>query len=388
MKRHAEPTLRDLADSFKGVGIVGPRQSGKTTLVQNVFPDHPYVNLEEPDLRQFALDDPRRFLGQYPDGAVLDEVQRAPDLFSYLQGILDREQRPGRWILTGSQSFALAPGIRQSLAGRIGLIRLLPFSMGELAEGGVLPDDLDATLLGGGFPPIYDQDISPGRWLDAYAQTYVDRDVRELVQVRDVQAFRRFVRLCAARVGCQFNQSDLGDACGITQPTARSWFDLLETSFITFRLQPWHRNLGKRITKAPKLYFTDVGLSARLMGIRSEDQLAMHPARGQLFENLVVLESLKAAWNRGEETCGFYWRDHHGEEVDLVLERGERVLPIECKSGATIAADWDKVLRKWCSRLETDRPWVAHGGDQTQERETAMVGWRDLPDRLNAWFAG
>ena len=386
MKRQLETAFIQACTRFKGVAVIGPRQSGKTTLVRALCADRPYVSLEEPDIRDFACSDPRRFLAAYPDGAVLDEVQRVPDLLSYLQGILDAETRPGRWILTGSQSFALAPGIRQSLAGRVAILRLLPFSLGELQAAGALPPSLDAVLLTGGYPPIYDQGHEPGPWLDAYIQTYVDRDIRDLVNVRDLQLFRRFVRLCAARVGCQFNQSELGQAVGITQPTARAWFDCLETSFITLRLQSWHRNLGKRITKTPKLYFTDVGLAARLQGIRSAEQLALHPARGALFENLVVVEALKAAWHRGEDSCGWYWRDRSGTEIDLILERGEHVLPIECKSGATIASDWDTRLQQWSSGLTSDEPWLIYGGDTTQPRRTLTIAWRDMATRLGDWF--
>ncbi|MFH7326808.1 ATP-binding protein, partial [Desulfurivibrio sp. C05AmB] len=342
--RTAAALARELAGQFKVVAIIGPRQSGKTTMARAVFSSLPYVSLEAPDERDLAQADPRGFLARFPAGGVIDEAQRCPDIFSYIQGIVDAKKQPGQFILTGSQHFGLMQGLTQSLAGRIGFVQLLPFSAGELAAAGLLAAERETSLLRGGYPPIYDQPVDPARWLDAYITTYVERDVRQLLNVRDLGAFQLFTRLCAGSTGQLLNLSRIGTEVGIDQKTARAWLGVLESSFIVFRLQPHWQNFRKRITKAPKLYFYDSGLAARLLGIEEERQLLTHPLKGALFETWVVAELLKNLANRGRKNNLYFWRSHDGHEIDILAEKGTGLLPLEIKSGATLVDEWFKPL--------------------------------------------
>lgn len=371
--RQAEILARTIASEFKIVAIVGPRQAGKTTLARAVFADKPYVNLEEPDQRQFAQEDPRRFLESYTGGAVIDEAQRCPALFSYLQSAVDARPEKGQFVLTGSQHFNLLESISQSLAGRVGFLRLLPFSLEELQQGGWRPATLDELLFKGGYPPVYDLPAAPERWYNAYITTYVERDVRQLTNVRDLGAFQRFVALCAGYTGQLLNTSRIGADVGVTYNTVRAWLDILEASFVLFRLRPHHRNFRKRLVKSPKLYFYDTGLAARLLGIEEWRQLAMHPMRGALFENWVIVELLKQRSYRGKADNLFFWRNHVGEEVDVIADRGQRLLPVEIKAGATVASDWFGPLERWCERAgaAADDPWLVYGGTQRQKRRSA-----------------
>ena len=376
--RETESLVRTLAREFKVVAIVGPRQAGKTTLVKAVFAAKPYASMEDPDQLQFAQEDPRGFLAQYPSGAVLDEAQRCPELFSYLQGVVDRNRDAGQFVLTGSQHFGLVQRITQSLAGRVGFVNLLPFSAPELLAGGWLPASLDAVLLHGGYPPVFDMPASPERWYSAYLATYIERDVRQLRNVRDLAAFQRVLRRCAGSVGQLADLTRLGNDAGVD---LRAWLGVLEASFILFRLQPHHRNFRKRLVKTAKLYFYDVGVAARLIGIESAGQMSTHPLRGALFENWVIVEYLKRRLNAGKESNLFFWRSHGGLEVDLVLEQGQALTPVEIKSGATVSSDWLRPLRRW-RELAGDtagRPVIVYGGDQPQQRSDAdIVPWRQL----------
>lgn len=379
--RQSAELAKKLAGEFKLVAVVGPRQSGKTTLSRSVFADKQYVSLEEPDNLQFAREDPRRFLEQYPDGAVIDEAQRCPDLFSYLQGIVDERKTPGQFILTGSQHFGLMESITQSLAGRVGFLRLLPFSFGELQSADKAPDSVELMLFKGGYPPLYDQPVVPERWLDAYITTYVERDVRQLINVRDLSTFQLFLRLCAANVGQMLNASRLGGDVGIDQKTVRAWIGLLEGSFIAFRLQPHFRNFRKRLVKTPKLYFYDPALAARLLGIESPVQLVTHPQRGALFENWVIVEMLKGRGNRGKADNLFFWRSHIGHEIDVIADRGDLLLPIEIKSGATIASDWFVNLQKWLDLAASvaGKPTLVYGGRVRQSRKGIdVLPWNEI----------
>jgi predicted AAA+ superfamily ATPase len=381
IRRDAAETLGRMAKGFPVVAITGPRQAGKTTLARQVFADKPYVTLEDPEEREFALSDPRRFLAQFPEGAILDEVQRCPDLLSYLQGVVDKRRRMGAFVLTGSQQFGLLSGITQSLAGRVGLVQLLPFSIAELKSARKLPADPDRLLLQGGYPPIYDRQLSPADWFPNYVNTYIERDVRQVLAVRDLTLFQRFLRLCAARTGQLLNLSSLGADCGISHATAREWLAVLEASYVLMLLRPYHNNFGKRLVKAPKLYFLDVGLAAWLLGIRDAAALGIHAQRGALFETWVVSEFVKQGFNAGETPELFFWRDSAGNEVDLVYETPDGLQGVEIKSGATFAPDWLGGLKKWQS-LPGNRackPWLVYGGSKTQSRETVeLVGWRGL----------
>ena len=377
--REAAPLARTLAREFKIVAIIGPRQAGKTTLARAVFAAKPYASLEDPDLLSFAQEDPRRFLALYPGGAVIDEAQRCPELFSYLQGVVDRRPEPGQFVLTGSQHFGLVQRITQSLAGRVGFVNLLPFSAGELQAGGWLSDSLDETLLRGGYPPIFDMPAAPERWYNAYLVTYAERDVRQLRNVQDLATFQRMLRLCAGAVGQLADLTRIGNDAGVDQKTVRAWLNVLEASFILFRLPPHERNFRKRLVRTPKLYFYDTGLAARLIGIESAAQLSAHPLRGALFENWVITEFLKGRWNAGRQSNLSFWRSHGGLEIDLLLEQGQVLAPVEVKSGATVSRDWFKPLRRW-RELAGDtagRAAIVYGGDQAQQRSDAeVVPWR------------
>lgn len=345
--RVAAKTLARLAKSYPVVAITGPRQSGKTTLARSSFANKPYVSLEDPDQREFAANDPRGFLGKYPDGAVLDEVQRSPELFSYLQRIVDERRLAGMFVLTGSQQFGLLAKISQSLAGRIGFLHLLPFSLGELKRARRAPRRIELLLFRGLYPPLYDRRHDPLVWYANYVQTYLERDVRQLINVRELGAFQRFVRMCAARTGQLLNLSSLANDCGITHNTAKAWVSVLEASYIVFLLQPYHRNLNKRLVKTPKLYFYDSGLASWLLGIQTMEQLATHSMRGALFETWVIGELLKKRYNQALPADIYFWRDRAGNEVDVLCEEGGRVSPVEIKSGQTITEEHLAGLRRW-----------------------------------------
>ncbi|MBM3342069.1 MAG: ATP-binding protein [Betaproteobacteria bacterium] len=382
--RHAAPALRKLARGFPIVAITGPRQSGKTTLARETFPQKPYVSLEDPDERAFAASDARGFLARFPRGAILDEVQRAPALFSYLQTIVDSHPVAGRFVLTGSQQFGLVGNITQTLAGRVGLIQLLPFSLGELPAAHA-KQSLPAALWRGLYPPLFSRRVDPAQWYANYNMTYVERDVRQIAAVSNLTRFQRFLKMCAARCGQILNLSSLGADCGISHVTARAWLTVLEAGYIVFLLQPYHANFGKRLIKSPKLYFYDTGLASYLLDIRNATQMETHAARGGLFESLIVAEWLKHRYNQGLAANAYFWRDNVGDEIDLVVEDGRKLRALEIKSGATIASDWTRTLAKWTGWAGTRgvAPAVVYGGHQSMQRQgTQYVAWRDWPKIL------
>jgi len=378
--RDVEATIHSLLRGFPIVTITGPRQSGKTTLARAVFDHKPYLSLEDPDVRQMALDDPRGFLGRLPDGAVLDEVQRAPELLSYLQTRVDADGRMGLFLLTGSQQFGLMSGITQSLAGRTAFIELLPFSIHELVRADLEPADLDTMLFTGGYPPLYDRGLSPRTWLSAYVTAYVERDVRQVLKIQDLDAFQRFVRLCAGRSGQILNLSSLATDCGITHNTAKAWISVLEASYILFQLRPHHANFSKRLVKSPKLYFYDVGLLCRLLGIQEPSQLATHPLRGSIFETFIVSELVKTRFNKGESPGLYFWRDSNGNEIDVIAETGTKLTPIEIKSGQTLNRDFFTGLKRWTT-LAGDTavsPTLIYGGTGKRVHKGVNVyGWEE-----------
>lgn len=378
-QRELQRVLERFSKSFPVVAITGARQSGKTTLARAFFPGLDYVSLEDPIELSFATEDPRGFLARFAKGAIFDEAQRWPDLFSYLQGIVDEDRKPGRFVLTGSQQFGLMAGITQSLAGRVGMTRLLPLSLSEIPEERV--GSLDEMILKGGYPALYSGSVDPGDWLASYVATYVERDVRQVLEVRDLSVFQWFLRLCAGRTGQLLNLNSLAGEAGISHSTARAWMSVLESSDIVYLLPPYHRNFGKRLVKTPKLYFLDVGLASWLLGIRSAEVLSMHPSRGALFETLVVSEFLKGRFNQGKPADLYFWRDNGGLEADLLFEKEGRLQMVEIKSGQTVTSDYIRAAQR-SIRFAPDEalaPWLIHGGGESYERNGVQVmGWKAL----------
>ncbi len=386
LDRDAGQTIRTLLRGFPIVTLTGPRQSGKTTLAKALFKNRPYASLEDPDIRLAATDDPRSFMERFPDGAVLDEVQRCPDILSYLQTMVDADGRMGRYILTGSQQFGLMSGITQSLAGRTAFVELLPFSIPELAHAGKLPPSVDIMLLKGCYPPLYDRDVPPSAWFAAYVTAYVERDVRQLLKIQELETFQRFVRLCAGRTAQLLNLSSLAAECGITHNTAKSWISVLEASYLVFLLRPHHTDFNKRLVKMPKLYFYDVGLVSWLLGIRTPEQMETHPLRGNIFETFIVSELIKSRFNQGERPVFSFWRDSNGNEVDLIVERDDKLMPIEIKSGKTLSRDSFAGLEKWRA-LAGDMglmPSLIYGGSEAyQQKGIRVLGWQQSGELLS-----
>jgi len=366
-----------LATKFQVIMLTGPRQSGKTTLVRATYPNLPYVSLEDPDIRQIALTDPRGFLSNYPTGAILDEIQNTPELFSYIQRIVD-ENRQIHFILTGSSNFLLMEKISQTLAGRTAVLHLLPFSLKELEP---LTEPYENLIFKGLYPRIYDRNISPTDFYPAYIQTYVDRDVRLIKNIGDINSFIQFTQLCAGRIGQPLNYASLASDAGISPNTAKSWLSVLESSYILYRLQPYHRNFNKRLVKSAKLYFVDTGVACSLLGIKEQGQVQLHYMKGLLFENLVLNEFIKRNFNRGENHQPYFWQDHQGKEIDCVLVNGDKVTAIEIKSGKTISASYFDNLNCWRSlaSLPEYQGYVVYGGEQSMQTHAGeLMSWRDL----------
>lgn len=381
--RNLAPKLIEAARKFPSITLTGPRQSGKTTLCKSLFPRHPYSSLEAPDVRAFATEDPRGFLAQFPKGCIIDEVQRAPDLLSYLQGIIDEDPAPGRWILTGSQNFSLLKSVGQSLAGRTAVYNLFPLVREEITRFDKYPGNLEETLFAGGYPRIFDLDLDPVDWFRSYVTTYIERDVRTISNVANIATFQRFVQLCAGRTAQLLNYSSLANDCGISQPSAKAWLNILETSFIVFRLPPFHSNLRKRLVKMPKLHFYDTGLVCWLLGIRTPEQLRSHPLRGPIFETWAISEMKKHRSNRGETGGLSFYRDRNGAEGDLIIESPSRITLVDAKSTATASSSLFSGVRRVRRHLtELPRPCdtiIVYGGDQLQKRTDGdVVPWYKL----------
>ena len=373
IERDITPRLTRLFQQYPFVTVTGPRQSGKTTLCRAAFPGLAYANLEAPDQREFAESDPRSFLEQFDEGAILDEIQHVPALLSYLQMLADEKRRNGLFVLTGSEQFRLSDAISQSLAGRTALLKLLPFSLAERQRAGA-SDTLNDILFSGFYPRIHDQGLDPRQALGDYFETYVERDVRRIGEIRNLSSFRLFVRLCAGRVGQLANLSSLGADAGVSHTTARGWLTVLEASYIVFQLPPFHANIRKRLIRSPKLYFYDVGLASYLLGIEHADQLATHPLRGALFENVVVAEALKHRFNRGEQPNLSFFRDARGLECDLFYQTGRGIGAIEIKSGSTIASDYFHALDRVAGLIpDISSKAVVYGGTARQSRSDCEV---------------
>jgi predicted AAA+ superfamily ATPase len=378
--RTLEEKLRQLMRLYPVVSVTGPRQSGKTTLIRNTFSHLPYVNLENPDNRALALNDPRLFLSNYPQGAVLDEIQRTPLLFSYIQGIVDENEQV-KFVLSGSQNFLLSEQISQSLAGRVGILQLLPFSMLELKSANLLSDSYEEVAVRGFYPRIFDKGIPAEDFYPNYMRTYVERDVRQLTQVGNLTTFSTFVKLCAGRVGQLLNMSELSNDAGIAVNTVKSWLNILEASYIVFRLYPHYKNFSKRLIKMPKLYFYDTGLLSYLLTINTPQDLFVHFARGAIFENLIITELIKNAYHRGNAPQLYFWRDHRGREIDLIVEKGQQLIPVEIKSGVTKTMDYFRNLSYWneLSGNAPDVSYVVYGGSETlNTKQGRLISWQSF----------
>lgn len=380
--RIIEEQIIELAKKFPVIAILGPRQSGKTTLVKKVFKDFAYTNLENFNQRELAQSDPVYFLKSYKKngGLIIDEAQHAPALFSHLQLEVDEKEREGKFILTGSQNFLMNEKITQTLAGRVAMLDLLPLSIEELNNAGKLSKDLNTSLFNGGYPRIYEKDIHPLDWYPNYIRTYVERDVRQMKNVNDLSTFQRFLKLCAGRIGQIINFSDLGRDCGISYQTAKSWISILEASFIIFMLPPFYKSYSKRLIKSKKLYFYDTGLACSLLNVETSEQLINHYLRGGLFESYIISELIKMRVNQGKQPNCYFWRDSKGHEVDCIIEAAGKLTPIEIKSAETIKKDFFKGLTYWrdVSKIETDL-YLIYGGDDSQiRREGKVLGWNSL----------
>jgi predicted AAA+ superfamily ATPase len=366
--RILQKKLEELANDYPIVTVLGPRQSGKTTLVKETFKQKAYINLEDLEVRALAVEDPKQLLKRYPEGAILDEIQRVPSLLSYIQVLVDEKQINGLYILTGSHQFLLYQAVNQSLAGRTALLNLLPMSIEECKQAEIGLDTED-YLFKGFYPRVYKNSLDPVIAYRSYIQTYIERDVRDLIAIKDLHQFQNFLKLCASRIGQILNMESLGNELGISNPTIKSWLSILEASFVIVRLQPYFENFGKRVIKSPKLYFVDVGIASNLLGIESKQQLERDPLRGHLFENLAVMEVIKARLNRGLDPHMYFYRDSNQNEIDIVLKKGNSLIPIEIKASSTFNAGYLQRL-KYFKSLVGERcivGYVVYNGENEQK---------------------
>ncbi len=381
LQRHLALAITEQRDKFPVIAVTGPRQSGKTTLLKNIFKDYTYISLEDPDNRSFAQDDPVGFLKKYNDKIILDEAQQVPLLFSYIQTIVDASQKMGQFILSGSQNFQLLNNITQSLAGRVALFKLLPFDFGEMKSGNLLPDNFPEACINGFYPAIYDRKIEPRIFYFNYLQTYVERDVTELINIRDTRQFRTFLSLCAARTGQLLNLNSLANECGISQPTAKAWLSILESSYIVFQLQPFYQNFNKRVVKSPKLYFYDTGLLCYILGIRHKVSFDDNPLRGNIFENLIVAEYYKKNNHQYLHQDYWFWRDSNGHEIDLLTINDNAFDIFEIKSTETITPAQFKGMDffEGIAKPQASNKTLIYGGIQNQDRSNyTVLGWSSI----------
>ena len=389
-KRKMQKTLEEFS-KLPVVGVFGPRQSGKTTLVKEAFPGHKYLNFEDPRVREYASENPREFLREYEidNGIILDEFQYVPEILSYIQLESDEKDRPGYFVLTGSQNFLMNQAVTQSLAGRIGILTLLPLSIGELHDNNILSGNINEMIFKGGYPRLYAKNLSPLELYPSYIHSYVERDIRQLINVENLSTFQKFIKLCAGRVGQLLNLSDLSVSCGISQQTVKRWLSILEASYIIFLLNPYHANFNKRVTKSQKIYFYDTGLVCSLLNIRSQEDLALSFFKGHLFENYIISDIFKQHFNVGLTPPVYFWRDKNGRvEVDCLIDFGSRLIPVEIKSGESFLQNYFSGLKKWNEIAKSDPSLghVVYTGEHSQTRkEGKLVSWtsvRDFVDRL------
>jgi len=379
IKRKISEKLLYYSTKYPIVTVTGPRQSGKSTLIKNCFPDYKYISLEDPDVLMMIKDDTHLFFKNFPNKTIIDEAQRYPELFSYLQTHVDSVTEEGMYILSGSHNFLLMEKISQTLAGRTAILKLLPFSYRELLNHGIAITDIDELIFNGFYPRIYDKNLRPEEFYPFYIQTYIERDVRLLVNITDLNMFIRFLKLCAGRTGQLLNLSALANECGISQPTAKAWLSALEASYIIYLLKPYHQNFNKRLVKTPKLYFYDTGLACALLGLKDREQLNTHYLRGGLFENWVITEYIKSIYNKVEEPQVYFWRNNIGNEIDLIVEDGAKVRAIEIKSGATFRTDFFKGISYWkkISGINENNALVYGGDKDLQTKYGKLISWKN-----------
>jgi len=380
IKRTIESSIKYYAKKYPVLAVTGPRQSGKTTMLKTMFPKYTYISLENPDLREFATTDPNGFFKYYSGNLILDEIQQTPALFSYIQTLVDASGKMGQFILSGSQNFHLMQHITQSLAGRVALFKLLPFDFEELQQANLLPDNYEEILVKGSYPAIFDRALSSKVFYANYLQTYVEKDLKQLIDVRDLRQFRNFISLCAARSGQLVNLNSLGNECGISQPTAKAWLSVLESSYIVFLLQPYHVNFNKRIVKTPKLYFYDTGLLCHLLKITNPQSIQLHPLKGSLFENLIVAEAFKQNDHKYLHADFCFWRDASGNEVDLLVEHNEKLSIVEIKASSTIKNEHFKGLN-YFGALEgsnvKSKNLIYTGALNQKRSQLNVVSWKE-----------
>lgn len=382
IKRDLTEQVLEAAKFFPVISILGPRQSGKTTLAKAAFPKHSYVSLEDLDVRLQAIEDPRKFLAinTNKNGLIIDEVQHAPQLLSYIQTIVDEKQQNANFILTGSQNILVNEAITQTLAGRNAILTLLPLSIAELKRAKLLPDSLEEAVFRGCYPKVYASQVKPNMLYNTYIHSYIERDVRQLKNVLDLASFQRFLQLCAGRVGQVINYSSLGNDCGIDHKTVKSWLSLLEATYVIFLLRPYYKNFGKRLINMPKLYFVDTGVACTLLNIKSVEDLHNHFARGGLVESFLISDLTKQFYNRAERPAIYFWRDYQGNEIDCIVEKSNNLVPIEIKSGHTVGSDYFKPFEYWKNVVgvdQSDNNFVIYGGDKDMSRSVAQViSWK------------
>jgi predicted AAA+ superfamily ATPase len=389
ISRTLEEKLRYFAKKLPVVAVLGPRQSGKTTLTKASFPHYRYITFEDAGIRLLAEEDPKKFLQDLSqeNGVIFDEIQRVPSLFSYMQLWVDEHDRPGYFVLTGSHNFLLSQIINQTLAGRIAILTLLPLSIYELKQAQLLPKNIDTLIVQGQYPRIYAKNLIASDLYPFYIQTYVERDVRQIINVTNLHAFQTFIKLCAGRIGQLLNLSSLSNDCGISVNTAKSWLSVLEASYIIFLLQPYHKNFNKRLIKSPKLYFYDTGIACSLLGIQNAEQLATHYLRGGLFENLIMSDIIKTYYNQGLQPQAYFWRDSQGHEIDCLLEKTASLIPIEIKAGQTINPSFFTGIDffKTISDMPLADEIVIYGGEPLTSRgQGRIVSWQDMSIRLQS----
>lgn len=386
-KRDVTPVLLKYASQYPVIAILGPRQSGKTTLAQMTFAQHTYISFEDYDNREFALTDPKKFLAAHRNdhGLILDEIQHVPQLLSYIQTYVDADDKSGYFILTGSQNFLVQQTISQTLAGRMAIITLLPMSINELKENALLTEKSEDSMFVGGYPRIFAKKLEPTNWFSFYTKTYLEQDVRQITQVHDLNTFEKFLRMCAGRIGQIVNFSSLANDCGITHNTAKAWLSILESSYIVYFLTPHYTNFNKRLTKTPKLYFYDTGLACFLLSIKNAEQLYTHYLRGSLFEGTMITEILKTYYNKGQMPNVYFWQDSQGHEIDCMLDEGGKLIPIEIKSAETIVAPFFDSLDYWyeLSESEEGSGYIIYGGLENQERTKGIViSWQSVGQKI------